>query len=309
MLGYKAAVVTLSEPRETAVPASWRHRAQAWVAGAFFALAGALPLDAASRFGGWLARRLGPLGAASQQARRNLAAAFPELSAAEIENVLRGMWDNLGRVAAEYPHLRRIGVSAAGGRVETSGIEHMEQALARGRPMILFGAHLANWEIGPLAAAQYGLKTAQIYRAANNPLIDRMILRFRGGEAEFIPKESVGRRAVAALRRGTHLGILVDQKLNEGIPVAFFGRPAMTAPTLALLALRFECDVLPVRVERLGGARFRLTVEPPLPVPNGGSRAEGVATLMGAVNATVERWIRARPEQWFWVHRRWPDEA
>jgi KDO2-lipid IV(A) lauroyltransferase len=301
-------VVTLSEPRKIAAPASWRHRAQASVAALFFALAGALPLDLASGFGGWLGRRIGPLGGASQHARRNLALALPQLSAAEIETVLRGMWDNLGRVAAEYPHLRHIRVFADGGRVETGGLEHVERALASGRRMILFSGHLANWEIAALAAAQHGIDIAQIYRSANNPLIDRMVLRFRGGDAEFIPKEAVGRRAVAALRRGAHVSILVDQKLNEGIAVPFFGRPAMTAPALAVLALRFDCDVLPVRVERLGGARFRLTVEPPLALPDSGSRANDVAALMRAVNATLERWIRERPDQWFWVHRRWPDD-
>ena len=175
--------------------------------------------------------------------------------------------------------------------------------------MILFSGHLANWEIAALAAGQCGIDIAQVYRTANNPFVDRMIRRWRGGQGEFIPKEAVGRRAVAALRRGAHLTILVDQKLNEGIPVPFFGRPAMTAPTVALLALRFGADVLPARVERLGGARFRLTIEPPLPLPDTGNRATDVAALMTVVNGTLERWIRERPEQWFWVHRRWADPA
>lgn len=308
-LGYQGAVVTLSGPQKHTIQAPWWYRCEAWGAALFFALAGALPIEVASGFGGWLARRIGPRLGVSKQARRNLAAALPDLPAAEIEAVLRGMWDNLGRVAAEYPHLRRIRVFGSDGRVETSGLEHVERALANGRRIILFSGHLANWEIAALAAAQYGVDIAQIYRSANNPLIDRMILRFRGSAGEFIPKEAVGRRGIAALRRGAHLTILVDQKLNEGIPVPFFGRPAMTAPVLALLALRFDCDVLPVRVERLGGARFRLTVEPPLPLPESGRRAADVAALMRAVNATLEGWIRARPEQWFWVHRRWPDEA
>ena len=141
--------------------------------------------------------------------------------------------------------------------------------------MILFSGHLANWEISPLAAGQYGIDGGLVYRTANNPFVDRMILRCRGWPGEVIPKEAVGRRAVAALRRGAHLLILADQKLNEGIPVPFFGRPAMTAPTVALLGLRFDCDVLPVRVERLrrrtvpaddraaaAAARYRETAPP-----------------------------------------------
>jgi KDO2-lipid IV(A) lauroyltransferase len=302
-------VAILSDHRRPSPPIPWRYRIEAGAAALFFAFAGTLRIDTASAFGGFLGRRVGPLLPVSHQARRNIAAALPDLSAPEIETVLRGMWDNLGRVAAEYPHLRRIRIGeSGGGRIEIRGAEHLERTLAEGRRMILFSGHLANWEIAAMAAARYGIDIAQIYRSANNPIVDRLILRYRGRDGEFIPKEAVGRRAVAALRRGAHLTILADQKLNEGIPVGFFGRPAMTAPALALLALRFDCAVLPARVERLGGARFRLTVEPPLPLPATGSRASDVSALMTAVNATLERWIRRRPEQWFWVHRRWPDE-
>jgi len=269
---------------------------------------GALPLDTASALGGKLARRGGPVLGISKRARLNLAAAMPELSAADCEQIVRGMWDNLGRVAAEYPHLRHIRVFEPGGRVETGGFEHVDRARAAGRRMIFFSGHLANWEIAALAAGQYGIDIAQIYRAANNPLIDRLVARLRGEIGELIPKGALGsRRAVAALRRGGHLSMLVDQKLNDGIAVPFFGRPAMTAPALALLALHYDCDVLPARVERLRGAHFRLTICPPLDLPKSGDRAADVLALMTAVNATLEAWIRERPEQWFWLHRRWPD--
>src|SRR5437016_514280 len=289
-------------------PIPWSERVEACGAALFFAAMRALPMDAASALGGWLARHIGPRLGISARARRNLSAALPELSAGEIGRVLRGMWDNLGRVAAEYPHLPRIRVFPPDGRVETGGIEHLDRAIAAGRPVIIFGGHLGNWEIAALAAGQYGIDVAQIYRAANNPLVDRMIARFRGTGSEFIPKGRVAsRRALAALRRGAHLTLLVDQKLNDGIAVPFFGRPAMTAPALALLALRFGCAILPARVERLRGARFRLTLYPPLDMPRSGDRDGDVMTIMTAVNSTLEAWISERPEQWFWVHSRWPD--
>jgi Kdo2-lipid IVA lauroyltransferase/acyltransferase len=291
-----------------AAPASWSHRIEACGAALFFAAMRALPIDAASGLGGTLARLIGPRLGVSTRARRNLSAALPALSEAEIERIVRGMWDNLGRVAAEYPHLPRIRVFPPGGRVETAGIDHLERAIAAGRPVIIFGGHLGNWEIAALAAGQYGIDVAQIYRAANNPLVERMIARFRGAASEFIPKGAIAsRRALAALRRGAHLTLLVDQKLNDGIPVAFFGRPAMTAPALALLALHFDCAVLPARVERIQGAHFRLTLHPPLALPKSGERTADVAALMTEINRTLETWIRERPEQWFWVHSRWPD--
>src|SRR5262249_6530153 len=137
---------------------------------------------------------------------------------------------------------------------------------------------------------QYGIPVAQIYRAGNNPLLDRVIARFRGDGAELIPKGTVAaRHAIAALRRGTHLSLLADQKMNDGIPVPFFGRPAMTAPALAVLALRFDCDVLPVRVERLVGARFRLTVFPPLVLPQSGEPHADAATVMAG---SMRSWRR-----------------
>jgi Kdo2-lipid IVA lauroyltransferase/acyltransferase len=284
------------------------HWLQAFGAVVFFSGFGLLPLDWASAIGGWLGRCIGPHLGISKRARLNLNHALPGLSDPEAERIIAGMWDNLGRVVAEYPHLRKIRVFQPGGRVETHGFEHVFRAVVSGRRMIIFSGHIANWEIAMLAAVQYGISVAQIYRAANNPLVDRMITRFRGRGGELIPKGTVAaRRAIAALRRGAHLTMLADQKMNDGIPVPFFGRPAMTAPALAALALRFDCDVLPARVERLAGARFRLTIFPPLPLPRSGDHHADVAALMTRVNQLLEEWVRDRPEQWFWLHRRWPD--
>jgi KDO2-lipid IV(A) lauroyltransferase len=291
-------------------PPRWTHRIEAAIAVFAGVVLRLLPLDWASALGGALGSWIGPRLGISRRARTNLRDAMPELGLAESEAIICGMWDNLGRVAFEYPHLRRIKVFAPGGRVEVRGIEHLDRAIAAKRSVIMFSGHLGNWEIAALAGGQYGIDIAQIYRAANNPIVDRLVARLRGAQGELIPKGTVAsRRAVAALRRGGHLSLLVDQKLNDGIPVPFFGRDAMTAPALAVLALRFDCAVLPVRVERLVGARFRLTVYPPLPLPlpRSGDRDTDAAALMLEVNRTLETWIRERPEQWFWLHRRWPD--
>jgi KDO2-lipid IV(A) lauroyltransferase len=284
------------------------HRIEAWGASLCFGVFGLLPIDWASAVGGTVARKAGPHLGISKRARVNLRAALPERSEAEIRRIIAGMWNNLGRVVAEYPHLGEIRVFEPGGRVEINGFEHVDRAVATGRRMIIFSGHIANWEIGMLAAVQYGISVAQIYRAANNPFVDSMITRFRGDAGELIPKGTVAaRRAIAALRRGDHLTMLADQKMNDGIPVPFFGRTAMTTSALAVLALRFNCDVLPARVERLAGARFRLTVFPPLPLPRSGDHHADVTALMAQVNQILEAWIRDRPEEWFWLHRRWPD--
>jgi len=297
-------------PEAPAETISWRYRIEAWIAAFGIRAMRLLPLDWASALGGGLARLIGPHLGISKRARLNLQAAMPELSPDRIEAIVRGMWDNLGRVVFEYPHLAKITIYPSernDGRVEVLGVEHIEAARSAKRSFILVSAHVGNWEIAPLASAQYGLDVAFIYRAANNPLVDNMIGDLRS-HATFIPKGAIAsRQAFATLRRGAHLGLLVDQKMNDGIAVPFFGRDAMTAPALALLALRFDCDVLPARVERLHGAHFRLTVYPKIALPKSGNREADTLALMTEVNRVIEGWIRERPEQWFWLHRRWPD--
>ena len=279
-----------------------------WAAIAAF---GWLSIDAASRFGGFVGRSLGPRLPVSRRARDNLRRAFPDMKEAEIERIVRGMWDNLGRVAAEYPHLGKIDCFAGDGRVEVVGAETLDRLRDGGTGCIFFGGHLANWEIGPLGAAQRGLVLNYIYRRANNRAVERIVRAARapGGGAHAAKGRRGARQITAALREGGHLGILVDQKFNEGIAVPFFGRDAMTAPALATLSRLYGCRVVPIRVERLGGARFRLTIYPPLEMPARGADSDDAYAIMCRVNAVIEGWIRERPEQWLWLHRRWRTEA
>ena len=219
------------------------------------------------------------------------------------------MWDNLGRVVAEYPHLGEINVYEAQGRVEVSGGENVDLLREDGQAGIFFSAHIANWEIASLGATQRGLPLDRIYREANNRLTEWLYKRGRVAvEGTLIPKGPSGARALLkSLKDGKHLGMLVDQKMNDGIPVPFFGRDVMTAPALAELALRYDCPVVPARVERLKGARFRLMILPPLDLIRTGDRKADVAANMAKVNALLEQWIRDTPEQWLWLHNRWPE--
>jgi len=285
------------------------HALEGAVAVAGYSFFEFLPLDWASGLGGFLARKLGPRLGLNKRARRNLSRAMPELSPGDIERIIAGMWDNLGRLVAEYPHLGAYRVYDGDGRVEIVGAENIRAQAAPGKHAIFFSGHFGNWEVAPLAVTQAGLGTVEIYRAANNPLVDRLINRARSViGSELVPKGTVAaRRAIAAIQEGRHIAMLVDQKMNDGIAVPFFGRPAMTAPALARLALRYDCAVIPVRVDRIAGARFRITAETPLPLPRSGDNEADTLALMTSVNQVLERWIRERPEHWFWLHRRWPD--
>jgi KDO2-lipid IV(A) lauroyltransferase len=264
-----------------------------------------LPLDGASALGGWLARSIGPRVKTSNRARRNLRRAFPEKTDGEIEAILVQVWDNLGRVVAEFPHLPRI----AAERVEIEGGEHVAALRDDGRPGFIVSAHFGGWELTCALASRQGLPVHAIYRAANNPWVERLFRRGRGQiAAGVIPKGASGaRKTLQVLNSGGHIGMLVDQKMNDGIAVPFMGRDAMTAPAIARLALKFRCPIVAGRIERIGGAHFRATLEPPVPLPDSGDRQRDVIEVMTRLNATVERWVRSNPGQWLWLHRRWPD--
>ncbi len=282
--------------------------AQAVAAYALFGIARLMPLEAASGLGGWLGRTIGPRLGISRRARRNLGRAFPEKTADEIEAIVLGMWDNLGRTMLEYPHLDRLCFDGAERHVEVVHGEYVDLLKDDGRAGILFSAHMANWEIAAIGAIRRGLPVHLVYRAPNNPFVDRLFHRHRLGNSEMIPKGAAGaRRTLKLLGAGEHLAMLVDQKMNDGIPVPFFGRDAMTAPALAQLALKYDCPVVPAQVVRLGGARFRIIVHAPLEIVRTGDRRRDVAETMGRVNALIEGWIRENPEQWLWLHNRWPD--
>jgi KDO2-lipid IV(A) lauroyltransferase len=286
-----------------------RRRGEAALIRGALAIFAMLSLAHASGFGGAVARAIGPWLPVSATARRNLRAAFPGLAPAAIAAIVRAMWDNLGRTAAEYAHLSAFDCYAPGGPVEVIGAEVIDRLRDDGKPGIFFGIHQANWEILSLAATQRGVALDQVYRAANNPHVDALVqqIRARALRGRHLKKGSAGARAIIrSLKEGGHLAMLIDQKQNDGIAVPFFGRPAMTAPALAQLALKYDCPVVPARIERLGGTRFRLTVLPPLAFAKTGDTDADVVAAMTAINALIEGWIRDRPAEWLWLHRRWP---
>ena len=286
-------------------------RSTRWVleglaARALFGLFSLLPVDWASALGGGLARLVGPRLKASRVARRNLARAFPDLSPAGIEAVVAEVWDNLGRVVGEFPHVDWL----ARNRVEVIGLHHLHGLRDDGRPGLFVSAHFGNWELGTAMGCREGLPATLVYRAANNPWVEDVYRKGRGAGAAGgqIRKGAQGARlALDVLRKGGHLAMLVDQKMNDGIAVPFFGRPAMTAPAVARFALRFRCPVVLVKVERLKGAHFRMTFQPPLALPDSGDSHRDVLEVMTAINSEAEDWVRATPGQWLWLHKRWPD--
>jgi Kdo2-lipid IVA lauroyltransferase/acyltransferase len=270
------------------------------------------PIKTANLFGR-IARLIGPVMREQRVGRANLTAAFPEKSSAEIETILRGVWDNLGRVGAEFAHLDHIWehdpAYPENSRIEITPRTHELFAQLRldGKPALIFASHLGNWELPALAAVAHGLDAAILYRRPNIASANRIIEQIRAVKmGTLIP---AGRDApiklAEALQNGQHVAMLVDQYLTNGVEVTFFGRKTKANPMLARLLRQIECPIHGVRIIRLPNHRFRAELsEEVQPVRDASGRID-IQGTMQAITSVVEGWIREYPDQWLWLHRRW----
>ena len=308
----------IAEANPTAVFREGRPWLAYWDAalGAMFVLAQKatrlVSLNSASDAFSWLMRMIGPRLKGQRIARANLAAAYPEKSREDINVILRGMWDNVGRLFVEYAHLDHLwdfDPDGPPGRISVDDATRrrfVELRDSKG-PFLLFGAHLANWELLPWAAGCHRGEATILYRAPKIASIERELAKLRAGaKVDFIPASvSAIFKINKALRRGAILGLLVDEHFARGIDVMFFGRPCKATPIPAQLARRFDCPLYGARMIRLAGGRFRLDITEPIHAPRDPSGRIDVAAATQLMTTVIEGWIRENPGQWLWLQRRW----
>jgi KDO2-lipid IV(A) lauroyltransferase len=270
------------------------------------------PIKTANLFGR-IAGLIGPMTREQRIGRGNLTAAFPEKSREEIETILAGVWDNLGRLAAEFAHLDHIWQHDPAfpeqSRIEIGPRTHelFAQLQLDGKPALIFSGHLGNWELPAVAGVEHGLDGAVLFRRPNNASANRIIEELRAvNMGTLIPTgRDAPLRMAEALRKGQHVGMLVDQYFTNGVEVTFFGRRTKANPTLARLLRQIECPVHGVRIIRLPGHRFRAEITEELQPVRDASGQIDVQGTMQAITSVVEGWIREYPDQWLWLHRRW----
>lgn len=272
--------------------------------------------DRSSNLIGSIARIIGPKLPNSRIARDALKASFPEKSQEEIETIVRGVWENLGRVAGEFVHLPKMWDydpdKPNTGRIEFTPRTAELYNLLRddGKPAIFVTAHFANWELPAVAAFAHGLDTAVVYKAPTNRGFAELVRETRtGAMAELI---SSARHSVftmtKVLQEGRHLGLVVDQHFAGGVPVTMFGRKTLASPLPARLARNVDCPVHAVRAIRLPNNRFRLELSEELQLPRDAEGKVDIALATQKISDVFEGWIREAPEQWLWLHRRWRDK-
>ena len=271
-----------------------------------------LGADRARRWASRLVRFVGPLTPENRMARNSIARAFPDKSAAERAAILTGAWQNFAQVIVEFVFLAELAdgfdpANPTSGKVTVSGLDQFVTLRDDGKPAVIVAAHLANWEILGVVAHKFGLKSVLPFRAPGNFRLAADVLAQREALMGTLVENARGAsfEIAAALDRGEHLGMLVDQRLSRGIAVPFFGRPALTNPLAAKFARQYDCPVHGARAIRMPGGRLHLELTPPIDLPRDAEGRIDVERATARINEIVEDWVREYPDQWFWLHDRW----
>lgn len=302
--------VTALPQRRSNRPVTLRHRAEYLLVLGLFFLFRLTGLKYGPALAGAVTGFAGPrIRSLSKRAEDNLRVSFPDWTEEQIAETVKDVWVNLGKFGAEFSHLEKFIPYTKNSRVSVSGSDRLRAIARKDRPAILVSGHFANWEVMSIVFHHTGLPYSLVYRPANNPLVDELIIHRRAEvmTRHQIPKGKKGaRNLVSSLAAGRSLAMLMDQKLNDGISVPFMGRQAMTAPAAARLARKFGLAVIPVSITREKDSRFHVTVHEPLEAGTGDGSREDIHALTEGINRFLESCIRNRPGEWLWLHRRWP---
>ena len=276
--------------------------------GAPLTILGWLPADTASYWGRRLLSRLGPRLAKSRVIRSNLVLAFPDKSQQEIDSLVTRIWGNAGAVFAEYAHLETICDRQADERLRVSVRGEIETFLKPAKPAVFVTAHQANWEMAAAAVVKCRIPLAVVFSPPDNPWFARRLIEWRQAlGCQMLPRDDSMRPMIRAISEGRSIGIVMDRRVDSGKPIPFFGMDKWTTIVPARLALRYGCDLVPVRVERLENSHFEVVFFPPVRPDNSEDHEIGQAIQMTTkVNQYFEQWIRAKPQDWFCSKRLWP---
>lgn len=230
-----------------------------------------------------------------------------ELGEAGIRRVALRCWEHFGRVTLDALAFRRLAREGPRGRVVHEGLEHLREAYAGGRGVLEFSGHYGHWELAAVVQSQLGYPLALVARPLDNPRLESLLRELRQATGNvIIYKRRAVRDILAALRSGLGVAILIDQDARDsGVFVPFFGRPASTTPTPALLATRTGVPVLPVHCTPEGEDSYRIVYGEPVRLPPTGEVDADVLALTARYTKILEGWVRSHPEYWLWMHRRW----
>ena len=263
----------------------------------------------ASNFGSILGKFIGPLFRSKFIIKQNIKTGLGEISKEKESEIINNMWSNIGRTFAEYVFLRDFKFNKTNfDHIKINGINYLDQIKKENEPVIFFSAHFANFELMAMELDKSGIKCAAIYRPLNNFFLNPLMeyLRMKYICPTQIPKGRIGiREIINRVKDGYSIALMVDQRVGEGPRIPFFNKPAHTTTIPAQLALKYNCKLVPIFIERKNSVNFEMTIYEPYKIEKTGNDEEDTKNITLKINKIIEKMIIKNPKQWIWSHNRW----
>ena len=266
-------------------------------------------LKNASNLGSILGRFIGPLFRSKKITKQNIKIGLGNLDEKKEKEIINGMWSNIGRTFAEYIFLKDFKFNKTNyDHVKINGTNYLNEIKTTNKPVVFFSCHLANFELMAMELDKFGIKCAAIYRPLNNIFLNPLMeyLRMKYICPNQIPKGRVGvREVIKKVNDGYSIALMVDQRVGQAPKIPFFGEPAHTTTIPAQLALKYDCKLVPIFLERKGDINFEMTVHEPYEIQKTGNVDADTNNITLKINQIIEKMIIKNPTQWLWSHNRW----
>ena len=266
-------------------------------------------LKNASNLGSILGRSIGPLFRSKEIIKQNIKTALGEIDKKEETMIINSMWSNIGRTFAEYVFLKDFKFNRTNfDHMKINGINYLEKIKKNNETVIFYSCHFANFELMAMELDKFGIKCAAIYRPLNNFFLNPLMeyLRMKYICPNQIPKGRMGmREIIGKVKDGYSIALMVDQRVGEGPRTLFFNKLAHTTTIPAQLALKYNCRLVPISIERKDGTNFEMNIHEPYKIEKTGNDDEDTKNITLKINQTVEKMIIKNPKQWIWSHNRW----
>ncbi len=263
----------------------------------------------ASNLGSILGRSIGPLFRSKHVTKQNIKTGLGKISEKRESEIINGMWSNIGRTFAEYVFLKDFKFNRTNfNHMKINGSNHLDEIKRNNESVIFYSGHFANFELMAMELEKSGIKCAAIYRPLNNFFLNPIMeyIRMKYICPNQIPKGRLGmREIVGKVRGGYSIALMVDQRVSEGPRALFFNKTAHTTTIPAQLALKYNCKLVPISLERKEGANFEMTIHEPYKIEKTGNNEEDTKNITLKINQFIEKMIVKNPMQWIWSHNRW----
>ena len=270
----------------------------------FFSLFKIFRFKISSKIGGKLFEIIGPIFRSKKLIHNNIKKAFPKNNSVEIKKLTKLMWNNYGRVFAEYMFIKDFRFQKIDSKIEIIGQEILDEIKKSNKPVVFISGHFSNFELMAMQIEKAGIKLSAIYRPLNNIFLNRIMEKIR---KKYICKNQIkkgiaGTRELIKFQRNNYsIALMIDQRVSEGEKVNFFNQEAYTTTIPAQLAKKFDMPIVPIFIERVNDTNFKIKISKPVNF----LKSDSIKDITSKLNVIIEEMILKNPTQWIWSHNRW----